>query len=64
MWVTKDKYNMYGSLKLHWEKPERKYTYWDSENFLVVDHLPINNNLFNNIKWEDEPTEIELFIKL
>lgn len=55
MWVARDKD---GTLIMFHEKPIRRIDYWgpsdDNEVFTITE------GLFPNLKWEDEPLEVEL----
>lgn len=61
LWVTRDKYAV--RCKLFARKPKRWSCYWSDagynnayENVLLL----LDSDLFPNLKWEDEPLEVEL----
>jgi hypothetical protein len=51
-WVARDKD---GTLYFHWEKPEREGDEW-----LGFTGMSILGGLLPDLKWEDEPIEVEL----
>lgn len=57
-YITRDKYH-YGLLGLHEDKPERCPTIWFSSENTSFDCY---KHLFQFIKWEDQPYEIERLI--
>ena len=65
-WIARDE-NI--GLFLFLKKPKKYNIYkcWDCENEegLCSNNKELNNNLFPEVKWEDdEPTEVELTIKI
>lgn len=69
MWVARDKD---WALALFTHKPKRNYTgQWQpityeevpDDDFTTIDWMELNPNLFPDLKWEDEPIEVELKIK-
>ena len=65
MWVARDKY---GNLNLFpYEKPIRSTIIWkvDTRDSLLRDddYIEIYSDLFPDLKWEDEPIEVELIKK-
>lgn len=66
-WVCRDKKD--NALNLHAEKPYRTYScyntddkpdWWESD---CASFLPLDNSLFPDLTWEDEPQEVEITIK-
>ena len=61
LWLARDKD---GFLTLFKSKPERAHEEWvdfnpeTEEQFIFID-----NSLFPNLKWEDEPIEVNIFTK-
>lgn len=55
MFVARDKDN---SLYLYYTKPTRI-----NEEWVADDGFLINSELFPELKWEDEPIEVELLIR-
>lgn len=67
MWVARDKN---GKLFLYKDKPQRElgifvlaYTFEAKENKDVFPFMIINEEQFSDLKWEDEPIEVELVRK-
>ena len=56
MWVARDED---GSLWLFQTKPVRNFDNWNTEDF-VSDFMKIDPTLFPDLKFEDEPIEVEL----
>ena len=54
MWVARNKI---GSLVLWSEKPKRDGNIWNSNKYLMC---TLDYNLFPDLKWEDEPIEVDL----
>lgn len=61
MWVTRDMKG-YGGVRLWKVKPKRGNYYWKTKGG-SDDYLTIDGMMFPNLKWEDEPLEIELVSK-
>lgn len=59
MWVARNKD---GWLVLFESKPVRGEGFWYT-NSRDDDSMPINSSLFPDLKWEDEPIEVEIKIK-
>lgn len=69
LWVARDKN---GWLHLWFREPHRAINFWiaeqiqdgwlEREEFVQNKHR-LDDNLFPEIKWEDEPVEVGLFIK-
>lgn len=62
MWVARD-YN--GSLRLHFDKPKRQGYVWHTDNYFgssrsITIQGCLDGNLFPDLKWTDNPVEIEL----
>lgn len=66
-WVCRDKKD--NALNLHAEEPYRTYSHyntddkpdwWESD---CASFLPLDNSLFPNLTWDDEPIEVEIIIK-
>lgn len=55
-YVARDESN---DLWLYEKYPVRMGNYWLNDNFI----MSIPNELFPNLKWEDEPIKVELTIK-
>ena len=58
MWIARDKD---GELTLFSNKPHRYTEVWWNDEF--NDTMILNQNMFPNLTWEDEPIEVELVIK-
>ena len=52
LWIVRD---FEGELFAFYKKPERESRYWASDRYIEID-----DNLFPNLTWEDEPLEVEL----
>lgn len=60
MWITRNKN---GFLTLWRIKPKREGDVWVESHHILCGYMAISDDdipLFSNIKWEDEPIEIEL----
>ena len=55
-WVARD---MNGDVNLFVMPPDREVGYWSSFDKYNV---PISEEIFPNLKWEDAPVEVELLI--
>lgn len=63
MWIARDEDN---HLRVYLNKPIRYGFYWqsvDTYNGVNIQCISLPNNLFPNLKWEDEPIEVDI-IKL
>ena len=70
-WVARD--NFGGLVHFYKDKPERidEQGFWfphetkleEDPNYLYGDYFTLDTNLFLNLKWEDEPIEVEITIK-
>lgn len=60
MWVARDKD---GHLFLWDRQPERGGTLWIVKNTVLQHWFEIDASLFPDLKWEDEPIEIEIHAK-
>lgn len=60
MWIAKDKD---GSLWLFENKPVRKKYDWNDSNSDFMEISDTTGLLLPELKWEDEPIEVELTIK-
>lgn len=64
MWIARDKD---GTMWLYIDEPVRSLNSWevDTEKSLLRadDCMEIDGDLFPDIKWEDEPIEVELIKK-
>lgn len=56
MWVTRDK-NGYGGVRLWKVKPKRGNSYWKTD-YSRDDSFTIDEAMFPDLKWEDEPVEV------
>ena len=61
MFVARERKSVSPSLKLYTKKPVRDYKYyprglWVSDG----DSIPLPPELFPNLKWEDEPLEVDI----
>lgn len=61
MWITRDK-SGYGGLRLWTEYPERGHNEW-KHKYSGDCSFHIEDSLFPNVTWEDEPFEVELVSK-
>lgn len=52
LWFARD---FEGELFAFYKKPERESRYWVSDRYIEID-----DNLFPNLTWEDEPLEVKL----
>lgn len=59
-WVAKDKD---GETTIHKNYPERRECYWWSDENNCQEDYNLDSDLFPDLKWEDEPLEVELIIK-
>ena len=57
MWVARDKN---GNLSLFNERPERYFNVWMQRYSIEVSIGDLNPTLFPDLRWEDEPLEVEL----
>jgi hypothetical protein len=57
LWVARDRD---GLLLLYSETPKRRDSYWYTQE----EAFYISIDLFPNLKWEDEPMEVELVKKV
>ena len=65
MWIARDRNN---NLVLHQTKPTRDLGYWVSNTDCMVfstrsltcSHTSEMYNLYKDLKWEDEPIEVDL----
>lgn len=57
-WVARDKD---GSIELFLEKPYRGETVWYPQP--ATEHNYLSNDSFQDLRWEDEPIEVELILK-
>ena len=60
MWVARDKG---GSLYLYKDKPLRDLNVFVAAKRHTCSFMKINKEEFSDIKWEDEPIEVELVRK-
>ena len=56
-WVARDKD---GTLVFYGQKPDREIVNWDDSG--TDEHVCINQNMFPDLKWEDEPIKVGLTI--
>lgn len=54
MWIARDKNN---ELYLYWNKPVRATEEWLTNSV----SMGIDDSMFSNLKWEDEPVEVNIF---
>lgn len=57
MWIARDKN---GNLNLFQTKPIRMCGYKWEEDVIYKHSIEIDNNLFPNLTWDDEPIEVDL----
>lgn len=64
MWIARDKN---GDLNLFTHRPLRFNGEWLISDIDLIHngakYMPIDNRLFPNLKWKDEPIEVDLLIK-
>ena len=61
-WVARDKF--FGDLSIYTvAKPERKRSFWSNAGNKGASHMFIDKELFAELRWEDEPIEVELIIR-
>ena len=61
-WVARDKFD--NGLSIYSvAKPERKKFYWSNDGNKGASRMFINKELLPELKWEDEPIEVELIIR-
>ena len=66
-WVCRDK--RHNALNLHVEEPYRTYSQYNTDDKPdwresdCASFLPLDNSLFPDITWDDEPIEVEIIIK-
>lgn len=61
MWIARD-YN--GALRLHFDKPKRQGYVWHTDNYFgsprsITIQEPLDGNPYPNLKWTDNPIEVE-----
>lgn len=62
MWIARD-YN--GSLRLHFDKPKRQGWVWYTDGYFgsprsITIQAPLDGDPYPNLKWTDNPIEVEL----
>lgn len=61
-WVARDKFD--DGLSIYSvAKPERERGFWSNDGNKGASRMFINKELFPELKWDDEPIEVELIIK-
>ena len=62
-WVARDKF--YDGLSIYSvAKPKRERGFWSNDGNKGASRMFINKELFPRLRWEDEPIEVELIIKM
>ena len=61
-WVARDKFDN-GLSMYSVAKPERERGFWSNDGHKGASRMFINKEFFPELKWEDEPIEVELIIK-
>ncbi len=61
-WVARDK--SFDGLSIYSvAKPKRERWFWSNDGNKGASRMFINNELFPELRWEDEPIEVELIIR-